>query len=147
MHKILKKRLPWQIKAFTLLESLVTLFVLSFLTLLLSGAVEKTFDSVKETLFWLQFEQIYRDTQKLSATRQSQMTLDVTSTVTNGYTSLALPETVTALEPKHIVFDSAGGNSSLAKIQFQTADKLVTYQLYLGSGNFKKSETSRLHSP
>ena len=82
MHKILKKRLPWQIKAFTLLESLVTLFVLSFLTLLLSGAVEKTFDSVKETLFWLQFEQIYRDTQKLSATRQSQMTLDVTSTVT-----------------------------------------------------------------
>lgn len=75
------------------------------------------------------------------------MALDIAATVSNGYTSVSLPETITPLEHKHIVFDSAGGNSSLTKIQFQTADKIVTYQLYLGSGNYKKSETSRLHSP
>ncbi|HEO6996582.1 TPA: competence protein, partial [Streptococcus agalactiae] len=33
-----------------------------------------------------------------------------------------------------------GGNSSLAKIQFECYRKTVTYQLYIGSGNYRKKE-------
>ncbi|MFS1663930.1 competence type IV pilus minor pilin ComGD [Streptococcus sp. zg-JUN1979] len=144
---MLKKLPTWQIKGFTLLESLVTLVVVSLITLTLSGTIQTTFATVKEHLFWLSFEQLYRDTQKMSLVSQTPMTLQVGETISNGVTQLEVPKTVQVLEARQIMFDRAGGNSSLSKIQFQTEAKIVTYQLYLGSGNYKKSETGRLHSP
>ena len=55
-----------RIKAFTLIESLVTLAITSFLILSFSGSITQTFAKVEEHLFFLSFEHLYRDTQKLS---------------------------------------------------------------------------------
>ncbi len=54
-------------KAFTLFESLLTLFVVSFLAVSLSGTVQTAFQSVQEEIFLWEFEGIYKDSQKLAA--------------------------------------------------------------------------------
>ena len=56
------KQLP--IKAFTLLESLLVLFVVSFLLLGLSGSVRAGFNQVQEQLFFLEFERLYQESLK-----------------------------------------------------------------------------------
>lgn len=129
------------LKAFTLFESLVTLFIVSFLALLLIGNVEKSFRSVEEQVFFLEFERLYKSSQQLAVTSQRQVALSLsTQQVSNGYQAIQLPETVTTLTPQTIVFNENGGNSSLSKAQFQTSRKVVSYQLYIGSGRYKKSE-------
>ncbi len=141
-HEMLK------IKAFTVLESLVALTIVSFLTISLSGSVNQIFSRVQESLFFLSFENLYRDTQKLSAIKQEDSELWLTGrTIRSTSGQLTLPETVELTTPMMLTFDQAGGNSSLKKLIFQTPYKEVRYQLYLGNGNFKKTETSRLHSP
>ena len=147
---ILQKMLQvvkYQTKAFTLLESLLTLGVTCFLLLCLSGTVSRTFQKVEETLFFLSFENFYRDTQKLSITKQKSMSLGLSSEkVSNGIGELHLPKTVDFSGQQTVKFDQAGGNSSLSKVTFKTSEKEVVYQLYLGSGNYKKISIS-LHSP
>lgn len=103
---------------------------------------------MEENIFFLTFESLYRDSQKLSILQQSEQTLVISDkAISNTTTSLPVPASVEVLDSKKIVFDKAGGNSSLAKISFRTKQKLVTYQLYLGSGNYKKKESESLHSP
>ena len=51
------------------------------------------------------------------------------------------------LSAYQLVFDKSGGNSSLTKIQFHTENQAIDYQLYIGSGNYKKTETKSLHTP
>lgn len=137
----------YRIKGFTLLESLLVLVVISFLTLALSGSVTSSFKAVEEKLFFLNFEQLYLDCQKLSSSQQEPVELYVTSHyISNGYQQLTLPSTVQVLEGQVIEFSANGGNSSLSKLQFQTASVQVTYQLQLGSGKYKKT-IQRLHSP
>ena len=53
---------------------------------------------------------------------------------------ISLPETVSVVENYKIVFDNAGGNSSLAKVKFQTKNQAIDYQLYIGSGNYKRQK-------
>ncbi|MGT2949024.1 competence type IV pilus minor pilin ComGD [Streptococcus devriesei] len=138
----------WRIKAFTLLESLITLAITAFLILSLSGGINQTFASVKEQLFFLSFEHLYRDTQKLSALTQQEMTLTLDKgQISNGVETLDVPEDITLEKSMALNFDQAGGNSSLAKLSFQTPKKTVTYQLYIGSGQYKKTENESLHSP
>ncbi|MGZ7254189.1 competence type IV pilus minor pilin ComGD, partial [Streptococcus pyogenes] len=60
--------------------------------------------------------------------------------ISNGHQSISLPDSVQIEKPLSLRFQENGGNSSLAKVQFQTQDGLVTYQLYLGSGRYKKSK-------
>lgn len=128
------------LKAFTLLESLLTLFVATFLVINFSGSVQGIFQDVEENLFFLSFEHLYRDSQQLSAARKSELSLSVTSSgISNGLTNLDLPASVSLLDEKNIIFDAKGGNSSLTKIRFATDDKTVTYQLYLGSGKYQKT--------
>lgn len=135
-------------RAFTLLESLLVLLLTSFLALSLTGSVKQVFERMEETIFFMTFESLYRDSQKLSVLQQSAQTLAISEKEISTDTSrAAVPESVEVLESKKIVFDKAGGNSSLAKISFRTKQKLVTYQLYLGSGNYKKKESEGLHSP
>ena len=59
--------------------------------------------------------------------------------ISNGYARLPIPKGIQAPESTQIYFDKAGGNSSLSKVQFQTKEGLVTYQLYIGNGKFKKT--------
>lgn len=128
-------------KAFTLLESLLTLFVVSFLAVSLSGTVQTVFQSVQEEIFLWEFEAIYKDSQKLAAGSHQTVSLAIGGQeVTNGYQAVEVPRNVEVLEEKTVTFEENGGNSSLAKIRFRLIRKTVTYQLYIGSGRYKKTE-------
>ncbi len=140
MQNIQKKLVLLQIKGFTLLESLLTLFITSFLLLAVSGSVRSSFEQVEEQIFFLEFEHFYRESQKLSSSAQSQLDMSFSrERISNGYTQLAVPRSIQAPEDLTLHFDKAGGNSSLGKIVFQTKKQTVTYQLYLGNGKFKKT--------
>ncbi|HFI0352132.1 TPA: competence type IV pilus minor pilin ComGD [Streptococcus suis] len=128
-------------KAFTLFESLLTLFVVSFLAVSLSGTVQTAFRSVQEEIFLWEFEAIYKDSQKLAASSHQKVNLAIGGQeVTNGYQTVQVPRKLEVLEEKVIQFEENGGNSSLAKIRFRLSQKIVTYQLYIGSGRYKKTE-------
>ncbi|MEX2784798.1 competence type IV pilus minor pilin ComGD [Streptococcus sp. H49] len=148
MQKILKKHAALPIKSFTLLESLLVLSVTVFLLLALTGSVKGILLKMQENLFFMNFEYLYRDTQKLSLANHQPMTLTVSEKgISNGLTELSLPETIKPQKEYRVHFDQAGGNSSLAKLVFETDSKTVIYQLYLGSGNYKKIENESLYSP
>lgn len=141
MPNILTKLQQLHLRAFSLLESLVTLTLVSFLLLSLSGSVQDVFRKSQETIFFLTFEQLYRDSQKLAISSRQSLTLEIQEErISNGHQSINLPDSVQIEKPLSLRFQENGGNSSLAKVQFQTQDGLVTYQLYLGSGRYKKSK-------
>jgi hypothetical protein len=129
-----------RIKAFTLLESLLALFVVSFILLGLSGSVQAGFNQVQEQLFFMEFEYLYQESQKLSMAGHEKIKLTISErNISNGYQQVEFPKTLQEHAPQTIQFDQAGGNSSLSKIVFQTEDKKVVYQLYMGNGKFKKT--------
>ena len=137
-----------RVSAFTLLESLVVLLITSFTVIALSASVSQVFKSIEEELFYLSFEQLYRDTQKLSCVKQEKMTLHISEAIiSNGVSEINIPDLVQVPKDYTIHFNQSGGNSSLSKVIFKTLDKEVSYQLYIGSGNYKKTENKSLHSP
>lgn len=140
MPNIRTSRQGWHLKAFTLLESLLTLFVCSFLALAVTGSVTGALTGLEEALFFLSFEGLYADSQIMAARghREVQLTLSDQS-ISNGYQTLVVPDSIQA-PSQEIVFEQSGGNSSLAKLTFETADGRVSYQLYLGSGRYKKTK-------
>ncbi|MGQ7427147.1 competence type IV pilus minor pilin ComGD [Streptococcus suis] len=128
-------------KAFTLFESLLTLFVISFLAISLTGTVQTAFRSVQEEIFLWEFEGIYKDSQKLAASSHQKVNLAIGGQkVTNGYQAVEVPRNVEVLEGRTITFEEDGGNSSMTKIRFRLSRKTVMYQLYIGSGRYKKTE-------
>ena len=134
--------------AFTFLESLVTLGISCFIIMLLTGTLNGIFQNMEEKLFFLSFENLYRDTQKLASVSQQNLMLTISQEeVSNDFSNIKLPSSVKVDNTYQINFDKTGGNSSLAKLTFQTPDKEVNYQLYLGSGNYKKTEAESLHTP
>ncbi len=115
---------------------------------MLSNSVSGILQTVEEKLFFLSFEHYYRDTQKLASLKQENQVLTISQDgISNSVAHISLPETVSVVENYKIVFDNAGGNSSLAKVKFQTKNQAIDYQLYIGSGNYKKTETKSLHTP
>ncbi|EFQ56426.1 prepilin-type cleavage/methylation N-terminal domain protein [Streptococcus downei F0415] len=137
----IRKVATFRTRAFTLLESLLVLAITSFLLLAFTGSVQQTFRGVQEKLFFLSFEHLYQDSQKLSNAQQKPLTLKVSDgQVTNGQESLTIPDTVKPSQSYSIEFSSAGGNSSLEKLTFSTKEGSVSYQLYIGSGRYKKTE-------
>lgn len=134
--------------AFTLLESLLALAITAFLLLSFSGTVSGVFQQVEESLFFLSFENLYRDSQKLANTKQEKISLSISeSKISNGRTSLEVPKGIKPRVNYRITFDQGGGNSSLEKLVFVSSDQEVAYQLYLGSGNYKKTKTKSLYTP
>lgn len=122
-------------------ESLLTLFVVSFLAVSLSGTVQTAFQSVQEEIFLWEFEAIYKDSQKLAASSHQSVSLTIgEQEVTNGHQAVQVPRNVEVLEGKTITFEENGGNSSLSNIRFRLSQKIVKYQLYIGSGRYKKTE-------
>ena len=129
-----------QADSYTLLESLVTLAVVAFLTLSLSGSVTGIFQQVETNLFYLRFEYLYRDSQRLAAAEGTNIELQLTKDkISNGRTSLSIPENIHLDKGQTLVFDAKGGNSSLSKIRFSSNKEVVTYQLNMGSGKYKKT--------
>lgn len=136
------------ISAFTLLESLITLGISCFFIMMLSGSLNGIFQKVEEKLFLLSFENLYCDTQKLANSKQKNITLTITSKeISNDISTIKLPHFISVDKNYQINFDKFGGNSSLTKLTFLTSDKAVRYQLYLGSGKYKKTEDKSLHTP
>lgn len=133
-------RLP--IRAFTLLESLITLGLVVFITLSLTGSVTTLFEQVEKQLFYLRFEYLYRDCQRLAAAQGSKVDLTLSShQISNGYSKLAIPKSISLDASRRLEFDAKGGNSSLVKIQFTSKKEVVSYQLNMGSGKYKKTVT------
>lgn len=141
MRKIQTSLLQSSLRAYTLLESLLTLSMISFVTILLSSSVHRIFTGVEEQVFFLEFERMYKTSQQLAISSHRPVVLDCTaSTISNGYDRLKLPSTVQLQQEQQILVDHHGGNSSLVKIEFLTKEKKISYQLYLGSGSYKKTE-------
>ncbi len=140
MQNIVNKRKKYWVRAFTLVESLVTLAVITFLVMVTSGAITRVYQTVEESLFFASFESLYRHGQKLSNSLQSPQRVTVSRGLVSGPDSrIVLPATISAKADYEITFDQSGGNSSLQKIQFICRDKTISYQLYIGSGRYKKS--------
>lgn len=140
--------LQTQSKAFTLLDSLLTLAVTSFVVVGLALSINHVFASVEEQLFFADFEQLYVEAQTLSAIQERPSQLTVSSVgIQSEHRLLPLPKTLRFEGQQSIQFDRDGGNSSLAKLVFYTKDKAVKYQLQLGSGKYQKTESESLHTP
>ena len=129
----------FRIRAFTMLESLLVLGIVSLLSLGLSSSVQSTFAAVEEQIFFMEFEELYRETQKRSLASQQKINLMLEETsIENGYQKLAIPKGIQLQSNQSITFDRAGGNSSLASVRFRTRKEVVRYQLYLGNGKIKR---------
>lgn len=127
------------LSAFTLLESLLTLSVISFITLMINGSVTHIFKDMESKLFLMTFEQVYRETQRLSASQQIPQVLQIKhDKISNSLGCYAIPESIKPSKELTITFNEAGGNSSLESLSFQTPTETVTYQLHLGSGQYQK---------
>ncbi|MGT2745258.1 competence type IV pilus minor pilin ComGD [Streptococcus phocae subsp. phocae] len=136
-----------RISAFTVLESLVTLSVASFLLIALSFPVVDTYARIEEHLFFIQFEQIYRHHQKLSVLRQEENIIGLKAdAIVAKEKVLAIPRNITLQTVQNLVIDQKGGNHSLAKIIFNCRERQITYQFYLGNGNYQKT-SKRLYRP
>lgn len=134
----------FRIKAFTMLESLLVLGIVSLLALGLSSSVQSTFTAVEEQIFFMEFEELYRETQKRSLASQKKLNLILEeNSVRNDYQKLTLPKGVQLQSNQSITFDKAGGNSSLASVRFQTRKEVVRYQLYLGNGKIKRIQEAK----
>ena len=133
-----------RIKAFTMLESILVLGLVSMIALALSGSVQSSFAAVEEQIFFMEFEELYRETQKRSASSQQKTSLSLDGqTISNGSQKLTVPKGIQAPSGQKITFDRAGGNSSLAKVEFQTSKGAIRYQLYLGNGKIKRIKESK----
>ena len=133
-----------RIRAFTMFESLLVLGIVSLLALGLSSSVQSTFAAVEEQIFFMEFEEFYRETQQLSLAGQKKISLDFHDrSISNGYQKLAIPNSIQLQSHQSINFDKAGGNSSLASIRFQTRKEVVRYQLYLGNGKIKRIQEAK----
>lgn len=134
----------FRIRAFTMLESLLVLGIVSLLAWGLSSSVQSTFATVEEQIFFMEFEELYRETQKRSLASQQKMNLILEErSISNGYQKLAIPKGIQLQSTQSITFDKAGGNSSLSNVRFQTRKEVVRYQLYLGNGKIKRIQEAK----
>ncbi|TVV99138.1 type II secretion system protein [Streptococcus pneumoniae] len=144
MIKMEEQIVKSMIKAFTMLESLLVLGLVSILALGLSGSVQSTFAAVEEQIFFMEFEELYRETQKRSVASQQKTSLNLDGQmISNGSQKLPVPKGIQAPSGQSIIFDRAGGNSSLAKVEFQTSKGAIRYQLYLGNGKIKRIKETK----
>ncbi|MGF7407117.1 competence type IV pilus minor pilin ComGD [Lactococcus lactis] len=127
-------------RAFTLLESLLVLLIISFITTLFSLEIIQTVHLFKGELFVLQFDNFYKRSQEDAALLQkSESLVAKNKELICEDRSITIPKEV-ELKDFIVKFDDKGENSSLQKltISLPYEKKLITYQLEIGSGKFKK---------
>ena len=172
MKKLMIKLKKAKAQAFTLVEMLVVLLIISVLLLLFvpnltkqkdtvddkgKAAVVKVVESQAElysldknedaSLSKLQADgritaeqaKAYKD---YHAKQKTSLNLDG-QTISNGSQKLTVPKGIQAPSGQSIIFDRAGGNSSLAKVEFQTSKGAIRYQLYLGNGKIKRIKETK----
>ncbi|URZ87456.1 competence type IV pilus minor pilin ComGD [Floricoccus penangensis] len=142
MKKIQIRQLRFRISAFTLLESLMSLFVISFILIVFTISFTNKINIIKGELFILRFERIYRDTQFQSMVRKQSNNLEIVNKkLLYLGKEVEIPNQVEFVNSYNIRFSEDGGNSSLQKIEIYLpyTKKKLNYQLYVGSGKYKKS--------
>lgn len=133
--------MKFQIRSFTLLETLLVLGISSFIIVLFSFSMGKTVKIVKGELFVSQFENIYKNSQfRASAFREETILSAQGQQLKSGRDVIEVPEEA-EISDFSIKFDKYGNNSSLKKIMIYLPDesKTVIYQLEIGSGKYKKT--------
>lgn len=133
-----------QIRAFTLLESLLTLAITCLLILLFSTTFQNTVHVIRGELFVLQFESILKNQQAQAVTGAVSRSLSASNgnVLVNGAVLHVPAET--QFSDFEIVFKETGNIQSIkaAKIVIHLpfeGGKQITYQLQLGSGQYKKT--------
>ena len=61
------------VKAFTLVETLLTLMIVSFIYLGLSGSIRTSFQQVGRKVIFAEFEHLYQESQKIALARQTEL--------------------------------------------------------------------------
>ena len=117
-----QNHVKFQARAFTLLESLLTLSVTCFLILVVSVAFQKTVHVARGELFVLEFETILKDQQAQAITTARSRRL----ASVNGI--VKLNGTIQSLKEAKIVIT----------LPYESGAK-ISYQLQIGSGQYKKT--------
>ncbi|WP_279310600.1 competence type IV pilus minor pilin ComGD [Lactococcus petauri] len=130
----------YRIKALTLLESLLVLFLCSSVLFLFSGSVKQSVRIAHAEIFILQFERLYKDTQRMAGLKGQQQTLSASNgTLYSQEEVLKVPEEV-EINDFSITFDQKSGNSSLQKLQYffliRKKPSLINWKLE--AGNIRK---------
>lgn len=120
---------------------LLILFIASFLIMMTVNKLDVIVTQVNEIIFFKHFEAMYKETQAFSLTQQEELVLSIAHhEVKNNYSTVTFPKSISNDEDTMITFNKKGGNSSLKTIVFHTSSSDISYQLYLGSGKFKKTK-------
>lgn len=140
--RTLMQNVMYRIKALTLLESLLVLFLCSSVLFLFSGSVKQSVRIARAEIFILQFERLYKDTQRMAGLKGQQTLSASNGTLYSHEEVLKVPEEV-EINDFSITFDQKSGNSSLQKITIflPYQKKTISYQLEIGSGKYKKKIT------
>ena len=103
-----------------MLESLLVLGLVSILALGLSGSVQSTFAAVEEQIFFMEFEELYRETQKRSVASQQKTSLNLDGhTISNDSQKLTVPKGIQAPSGQSITFDRAGEIRPWLRLNFR----------------------------
>ena len=120
MRKIVEKLVRLQIKAFTLVETLLTLMIVSFIYLAYRDRSRRAFSRWKKKYFFAEFEHLYQESQKIALARQTELDVEVTARkIQTPYQTVEIPDSVILQDPKTIRLDRAGGNSSWPMFTFR----------------------------
>ncbi len=138
--RTLMQNVMYRIKALTLLESLLVLFLCSSVLFLFSGSAKQSVRIARAEIFILQFERLYKDTQRMAGLKGQQQTLSASNgTLYSQEEVLKVPEEV-EINDFSITFDQKSGNSSLQKITiflpYQKKTSLINWKLE--AGNIRK---------
>lgn len=144
IRKIRLKHVNLPIRAFTLLESLLTLSVTCFVILIFSVTFQKTAHVIRGELFVLEFEMMLKNQQAQAVTSAAPRSLSaVNGTVKINGANQPVPEE-TQFSDFDITFNKNGNLQSIKQAKIVIAlpyegGRQVTYQLQLGSGQYKKT--------
>jgi competence protein ComGD len=138
-------------EAFTMFEAMLTLAITVMVIGIFSLTFQKAVHVVRGELFVLEFENILKNQQVQAVTTSEAKSLSASNgVVTVNGEVLQTPEE-TSFSDFSITFNPNGNLQSIsdAKIVITLpweADKQITYQLQLGSGQYKKTTSQGLYS-
>lgn len=131
------------IKAFTLLESLLTLGITLFLVSLLTVGVGEVYQSFEKNLFYIRFEHFYTESQTLAWARQEPAQLSFQGDrIKGGQGELLLPEGLELLSQFQLDLTAKGNHTGLSRIVFrdQASGTTIHYQARIGNGILRRTE-------
>lgn len=131
------------IRAFTLLESLLTLGITLSLLTLLSTGIGEVYQAFERNLFYIRFEHFYTESQTLAWARQEPAQLYFQEgKIIGPEGELELPEGLKLVSKFQLDLDSKGNHTGLSRIVFrdQASGKTIHYQARIGNGILQRTE-------